>query len=168
MRWCAHNINNIYPVEASDFFLGFLCNCLRMLDNCEDHFHFYSLYAVHIYDLYHTHIISLPSYNGLELNLHLTCFQRGFIAQLLEHRTSIAEVKSCWSLRFFSGLSLQLLNKLLHNCEHHFHCYSTFFILLRRNKLLVFVSTDTCHNNSQTISNFRCWNRTTGSFIRQL
>ena len=31
--------------------------------------------------------------------------------------------KSPWSLRIFSGLSLQLL-KLLHNCEDHFHLYS--------------------------------------------
>ena len=34
--------------ESPDVFLGFLCNC-------EDHFHFYPLSAVHIYDLYHMH-----------------------------------------------------------------------------------------------------------------
>ena len=128
-----------------------------MLDNCE--VHFYSLYAVHIYDLYyHTHIISFSSYNRLELNLHLTCFQRGFIAQLLEHRTGIAEVMAtnpveasdfflgflCNCLSYFTTVSITFTSILL------------FFILLRRNKLLVFVSTDTCHNNSQTISNFRC------------
>ena len=38
------------------------------------------------------HIISLSSYNGYKLNSLLTCFQRGFIAQLVEHRTGIAEV----------------------------------------------------------------------------
>ena len=27
-----------------------------------------------------------------KLNSHLTCFRRGFIAQLVEHRTGIAEV----------------------------------------------------------------------------
>ena len=48
--------------------------------------------AVYNYDLYHMHIISLSLYNGYKLNSHLTCFQRGFIAQLVEHRTGIAEV----------------------------------------------------------------------------
>ena len=33
-----------------------------------------------------------PSYNGYKLNSHLTCFQRGFKAQLVEHSTSIAEL----------------------------------------------------------------------------
>ena len=32
---------------------------LKLLHNCKDHFHFYSLSAVHMYDLYHMHIISL-------------------------------------------------------------------------------------------------------------
>ena len=98
---------------TSLFFLGFLCNC-------EAHFHFNSSSAVHIYDLCHMHIISPSSYNGYKLNSHLTCFQRGFIAQLVEHRTGI---ESRWSLRLFGGLSLQLL-KLLHNCEILFTCIS--------------------------------------------
>ena len=34
------------------------------------------------------HIISLSSYNGHKLNSLLTCFQKGFIAQLLEHCTT--------------------------------------------------------------------------------
>ena len=42
------------------------------------------------YDLYHIHI-SLSPYNEYKLNLLLT-FQRGFIAQSVEHRTGIAEV----------------------------------------------------------------------------
>ena len=42
-------------------------------------------------DLYHIHM-SLSSYNGYKLNSHLTCFQGGFIAQLVEHHTGIAEV----------------------------------------------------------------------------
>ena len=36
-------------------FLGFLCNIL-LLHSCEDHFHLYSLSAVHTYDLYHIHL----------------------------------------------------------------------------------------------------------------
>ena len=38
------------------------------------------------------HIMSFFSYNGYKLNSHLTCFQRGFTAQLVEFRTGIAEV----------------------------------------------------------------------------
>ena len=52
----------------------------------------YYLTAVHSYDLYHIDIMSFSSYNGCKLNSHLTCFQQGFIAQLLEHRTGIVEV----------------------------------------------------------------------------
>ena len=32
---------------------------LKLVHNCEDHFHFYSVSTVHIYDLYHMHIISI-------------------------------------------------------------------------------------------------------------
>ena len=41
----------IDAVEASDFFSGLSLSMLKLLHNCEDHFHFYSLSAVHIYDL---------------------------------------------------------------------------------------------------------------------
>ena len=44
-----------------------------------------------------------------KLYSHLTCFQQGFIAQLVEHHTGIAEVngfESRWSLRIVSGLYL--------------------------------------------------------------
>ena len=36
--------------------LRFICKLLMLLHNCEDHFHLYSLTAVHSYDLYHIHI----------------------------------------------------------------------------------------------------------------
>ena len=35
---------------------------------------------------------SHSSYNGYKFNSLLTCFRRGFIAQLVEHHTGIAEV----------------------------------------------------------------------------
>ena len=38
---------------ASEVFLGFICNCFKLLHNCEDLFLIYSLSAVHSYDLYH-------------------------------------------------------------------------------------------------------------------
>ena len=67
---------------------------LKLLHNREDHFHLYSLSAVHSHDLYYIQIVSFSSYNGYKLNsAHLTCFQRrGFITQLVEHRTGIAEI----------------------------------------------------------------------------
>ena len=53
---------------------------------------------------YTLHIIL--SYNGYKLNSHLTCFWRGFIAQLVEHRTGIVEVMGSNPVRaseFFLG-----------------------------------------------------------------
>ena len=78
--------------KVRDFFLSWWVATLKLLHNCEDRFHFYSLSVVHIYDLYHMHTISLSSYDEYKLNSLLTCFQRGFIAPLVEHRTGIAEV----------------------------------------------------------------------------
>ena len=46
---------------------------------------------VYTYGMCHIHI-SLCSYKGYKLNSLLTCFQQGFIAQLVEHCTGIAEV----------------------------------------------------------------------------
>ena len=43
-------------------------------------------------DLYHRHIMSFSSYNGYKLNSHLTCFWPGFIAQSVQHCTSVVEV----------------------------------------------------------------------------
>ena len=47
---------------------------------------------MHSYDLYHVHIMSFSSYNRYKLNSDLTCYQLGFVAQLVEHHTGIAEV----------------------------------------------------------------------------
>ena len=46
------------------------------------------------------------SHDGYKLNSHLTCFQRGFIAQSVKHRTGIAEVmgsNSVGASGFFLG-----------------------------------------------------------------
>ena len=51
------------PVGASEFFLGFICNCFKLLHNCEDLFLCYSLSAVHSYDLCHIHITSQIAVN---------------------------------------------------------------------------------------------------------
>ena len=50
------------------------------------------LYLQFIYMIY-SKCTALPSpYNGYKLNSLLTYFQRGFIAQLVEHHTGITEV----------------------------------------------------------------------------
>ena len=45
------------PVETSEFFFGTFFATTKLFHNCQDHFRFYSLSAVHIYDLYNLHII---------------------------------------------------------------------------------------------------------------
>ena len=69
------------------------------------------------------YVISLSLiYNGyIKLNLLFTCFQRGFIAQLIQHHTSIVVVTdSVEAFFFFLGLLCNCL-KLLHNYEDHVH-----------------------------------------------
>ena len=86
-----------------------------------------SLNAVHSYDLYHIHIIILlSSYNRYKLKSHLACFQRGFITQLVEHRTGIADVMGSNPVRASDFLGGFICNcfKLLHNYKDHFHLYS--------------------------------------------
>ena len=48
---------------------------------------------LHNYMVYrHIHIMSFSSYNAYKLNSPMTCFQRGFIAQSVEHCTIFAEL----------------------------------------------------------------------------
>ena len=46
--------------EPLDFFSGLNCNCFRLLHNCRDLFHLYSLSTAHSYDLYHISFQSKP------------------------------------------------------------------------------------------------------------
>ena len=67
------------------------------------------------YDLYHNiQLTSLSSYNGYKWNSHLTCFPRGFIAQSVEHRISIAKVMGSNPVVVFSGFYSQLWRFLSH------------------------------------------------------
>ena len=81
-----------------------------------------------------------------DIHLHLICFQRGFVAQSVEHRTDMIAVvmgsNPVEASAFFSGLSWQLL-KLLNNCEDHFHfntlsAVHMYDIYDIRGKLLIF------------------------------
>ena len=74
-----------------DFLGGFLCNCLSYFLNARITFTCI-LYpqCTHMIFIIFMYTLSHSSYNGYELNSHLTCFQRGCRAQLVEHRTGIA------------------------------------------------------------------------------
>ena len=61
-------VMGLNPIGASDFFLGFSCNCLSYFTTAKI-FHIYSLSAIHsyMYDLYHIHFsskvnIALPQF----------------------------------------------------------------------------------------------------------
>ena len=64
---------------------------------------------------------------GIKLNSHLTCFQRGFIAQLVEHHTGVAEVMGLYPVgasEFFLGyicncLSCYILMIFIIYTSHH-------------------------------------------------
>ena len=56
------------------------------------------------------------------IELHLTCFQRGFIAQLVEHRTGIAEVMGLNPL----GAS-EFILRFICNCLSYFVAATTTF-----------------------------------------
>ena len=77
------------------------CEVVKLLHNCEDLFHFYSLSTVHSYDLYRKQFTSFSSFNEYKSNSHLTCLRRGFIAQSVEHRTGIAEVMGSNPVGYF-------------------------------------------------------------------
>ena len=128
------------PTGASEFFLDFICNCLSYYITVKI-FHLYSLTAVHsyMYDLYHIHFTSFSSYNGYKLNSHLTCFLRGFIAQLVEHHhTSITEVMGLNPIRaseFFLGficncLSCYITAKISFTCIEKYYYTATLISLL--------------------------------------
>ena len=63
------------------------------------------LYMIYTFSLTHIQITSLSSYHEYKLNSLMTYSQQGFIAQVVEHCTGIAEVMGSieyrWSLNFF-------------------------------------------------------------------
>ena len=100
------------PVEALIFFRLLLSSCLNWKIHCEDHSSLSSMTAVQIFELViHTYIISLLT-GRYELNKLTSLPMCGFIAQLVEHRTGIAEVTGSnpvEALIFFQASSFQLL-----------------------------------------------------------
>ena len=79
------------PVEALIVFRLLLSNCLNWKIYCDDHSLLSSTTAVQIWNIsYNLHIISL--HGRYELNKLTSLPMCSFIAQLVEHRTGIAEV----------------------------------------------------------------------------
>ena len=69
---------------------------------------------------------TFSSYNGYKLNSHLTCFQRSFLAKLVEHRTGIAEVMGLNHVEaseFFLSLSYTHHESTLWKCNR-FHVHT--------------------------------------------
>ena len=64
----------------------------------------------------------LCSYNGYKLNSHLTCFQRGFIAQLVEVMGSNPFGHEAPG--FFLGFLCNCFSYFIYNCEDHSHLQS--------------------------------------------
>ena len=99
-------------VEALIFFRLLLSNCLSWKIYCDDHSSLSSTTAVQIWSIsYIFHIISLLT-GKYELNELTSLPMCGFIAQLVEHRTGIAEVTGSnpiEALIFFQASSFQLL-----------------------------------------------------------
>ena len=99
------------PVEALIFFRLLLSNCLNWKIYCDDHSSLWSTTAAQIYELFHIYFTSFHSREN-ELNKLASLPMYGFIAQLVENRTGIAEVTGSnpvEALIFFQASSFQLL-----------------------------------------------------------
>ena len=109
------------PVEALIFFRLLYSNCLNWKFTAKITYHLH-IYPQFTYESFHIHhIISLLSRENM--NSQLTSLPMcGFIAQLVEHRTGIAEVTGSnpvEALIFFRLASLFQLLKLEIHCEDH-------------------------------------------------
>ena len=107
------------PVEALIFFRLLLSNCLNWKIHCDDQISPSSITAVQIYELFH---IYFTSFHSSREDMNSTNRPRsqclcGFIAQLVEHRTGIAEVTGSnpvEALIFFRLLLSNCLNWKIH------------------------------------------------------
>ena len=98
---------------------GFTCP-LNWKTHCEDHSSLSSITAVHMNYFIYTYIISLLT-GRYELNKLTSLPMCGFIAQLVEHRTGIAEVTGSnpvEALIFFRLLLSSCLNWKTHYEDH--------------------------------------------------
>ena len=103
-----------------EFISSRLSSCQNWKIHCEDHSSLSSITAVHMNYFIYTFIISLHT-GRYELNKLTSLPMCGFIAQLVEHRTGIAEVTGSnpvEALIFFRLLLSSCQNWKIH-CEDH-------------------------------------------------
>ena len=108
------------PVEALIFFRLLLSNCLNWKIYCDDHSSIH-LQPQYKYELFHIYFTSLHCTKKNELNKLTSLPMCGFIAQLVEHRTGIAEVMGSnpvEALIFFRLLLSNCLNWKIY-CDDH-------------------------------------------------
>ena len=108
------------PVEALIFFRLLLSSCLNWKIYCNDHTSLSSTTAVQ-YELFHIYFTSFHCTGRYELNKLTLLPMCGFIAQLVEHRTGIAEVMGSnpvEALIFFRLLLSSCLNWKIY-CDDH-------------------------------------------------
>ena len=108
------------PVEALIFFRLLLSNCLNWKIYCDDHSSLH-LQPQYKYELFHIYFTSLHCTEKNELNKLTSLPMCGFIAQLVEHRTGIAEVMGSnpvEALIFFRLLLSNCLNWKIY-CDDH-------------------------------------------------
>ena len=113
------------PVEALIFFFFFffrllLSNCLNWKIYCDDHTSLSSTTAVQIW-IFHIYFTWFHCTGRYELNKLTLLPMCGFIAQLVEHRTGIAEVMGSnpvEALIFFRLLLSNCLNWKIY-CDDH-------------------------------------------------
>ena len=109
------------PVEALIFFRLLLSNCLNWKIYCNDHYSLH-LQPQYKYELFHIYFTSLHCTGKNELNKLTSLPMCGFIAQLVEHRTGIAEVTGSnpvEALIFFRLLLSNCLNWKIY-CDDHY------------------------------------------------
>ena len=112
------NLSN--PVEALIFFRLLLSNCLNWKIYCDDHSSL-DLQPQYKYELFHIYFTSLHCTGKHDLNKLTSLPMCGFIAQLVEHRTGIAEVTGSnpvEALIFFRLLLSNCLNWKIY-CDDH-------------------------------------------------
>ena len=125
-------IAEVTGLKPCFFFRLPLSSCLNWKIHCEDHSSLSSMTAVHINYFIYTYIISLLT-GRYELNKLTSLPMCGFIAQLVEHRTGIAEVTGSnpvEALIFFRLPLSSCLNWKIH-CEDHSSLSSTLFFLCK-------------------------------------
>ena len=97
------------------FFRLVLSNCLKWKIYCDDHssLHIQPQYK---YELFHIYFTSLHGTGKYELNKLTSLPMCGFIAQLVEHRTGIAEVplKSWFFQAASSAVHIWIISYILH------------------------------------------------------